>query len=298
MVHSAGESAASVARAQRDRARRLLESAERWERGAEGERRTADVLARLPQAWVTRHDLPWPGRQLANVDHVCVGPTGIFVIDTKNWSGSARLDRGVLRVAGRRRAAQVDGVRAMAAAVASVVPPAQRFAVRGVLCLVGEAQVERPELVGDVVVCTADQLLQVVATGSPVVHPHRIAEVVRALDRPPTPVPHEPPAPPVAPRPVPSSAGAPHRAPRGRRRGGRSMPGDLVRLGAAIAAAAALLAQPQVVRDAADAKSGLVASVLLPQPSSDPAPVRAPRERDRRERERPDRERPDRGQNR
>jgi hypothetical protein len=36
---------------------------------------------------VVFHDLAVPG-SLANVDHLVIGPTGVFVIDSKQWTGS------------------------------------------------------------------------------------------------------------------------------------------------------------------------------------------------------------------
>jgi Nuclease-related domain len=33
------------------------------------------------------HDLAVPGSP-ANVDHLVIGPTGLFVIDSKQWTGS------------------------------------------------------------------------------------------------------------------------------------------------------------------------------------------------------------------
>ena len=34
------------------------------------------------------HDLAVPGNTSANVDHLVIGPTGVFVIDSKQWTGS------------------------------------------------------------------------------------------------------------------------------------------------------------------------------------------------------------------
>jgi hypothetical protein len=60
-----------------------------WRRGAAGERRTARLLDRLTRdGYVVFHDLAVPGRTSANVDHLVIGPTGVFVIDSKQWSGS------------------------------------------------------------------------------------------------------------------------------------------------------------------------------------------------------------------
>jgi hypothetical protein len=62
--------------------------ARRWRRGAHGERRTARLLDRLTgDGYVVFHDLAVPG-SLTNVDHLVIGPTGVFVIDSKQWTGS------------------------------------------------------------------------------------------------------------------------------------------------------------------------------------------------------------------
>ena len=67
---------------------RPSEQARTWQRGAQGERRTARLLRRLPRhGFVVFHDLAVPGSQ-ANVDHLVIGPTGVFVIDSKQWTGS------------------------------------------------------------------------------------------------------------------------------------------------------------------------------------------------------------------
>jgi Nuclease-related domain len=57
-------------------------------RGGEGERRTARLLERLTRdGYVVFHDLAVPDSP-ANVDHLVIGPSGVFVIDSKQWSGS------------------------------------------------------------------------------------------------------------------------------------------------------------------------------------------------------------------
>jgi hypothetical protein len=39
---------------------------------------------------VVFHDLAVPGNTSANVDHLVIGPTGVFVIDSKQWTGCVR----------------------------------------------------------------------------------------------------------------------------------------------------------------------------------------------------------------
>ncbi|HZA80106.1 MAG TPA: nuclease-related domain-containing protein, partial [Actinomycetes bacterium] len=58
-----------------------------WQRGARGERRTARLLERLGRdGYVVFHDLAMPGSP-ANIDHLVVGPSGVFVVDSKQWTG-------------------------------------------------------------------------------------------------------------------------------------------------------------------------------------------------------------------
>ena len=62
---------------------------------------TADCLAPLADiGFVLLHDRRLPGRR-GNVDHVVVGPPGVFVVETKHLSGVVRVGRR-LRCEGRR----------------------------------------------------------------------------------------------------------------------------------------------------------------------------------------------------
>ena len=45
----------------------------------------------LRQGWAVLHDLAIPGSQ-ANLDHVVIGPGGVFVIDSKQYRGRLQLD--------------------------------------------------------------------------------------------------------------------------------------------------------------------------------------------------------------
>jgi hypothetical protein len=67
-----------------------------WRRGAHGERRTARLLAPLERhGFQVFHDLAIPG-SAANVDHLVVGPTGVFVIDSKRYRGHLNYSAGRL----------------------------------------------------------------------------------------------------------------------------------------------------------------------------------------------------------
>jgi hypothetical protein len=63
-----------------------------WRRGAVGERRTARLLGQLERhGWAVLHDLAVP-RSRANIDHLAIGPGGVFVIDSKHYRGRLQLD--------------------------------------------------------------------------------------------------------------------------------------------------------------------------------------------------------------
>jgi hypothetical protein len=55
-------------------------------RDAEGEERVAADLVALGQRWAVVHDLTI-GRKAANLDHLVIGPTGVFALNTKNLTG-------------------------------------------------------------------------------------------------------------------------------------------------------------------------------------------------------------------
>jgi hypothetical protein len=57
-----------------------------WRRGAEGEQRVAADLAVLGQRWAVVHDLTI-GRKGANLDHLVIGPPGVFALNTKSLTG-------------------------------------------------------------------------------------------------------------------------------------------------------------------------------------------------------------------
>jgi hypothetical protein len=63
-----------------------------WRRGAAGERRTARLLEPLEgHGWAVLHDLAIPGSR-AHLDHLVIGPGGVFVIDSKQYRGRLQLD--------------------------------------------------------------------------------------------------------------------------------------------------------------------------------------------------------------
>jgi hypothetical protein len=121
------------------------QSTKAWKTGAEGERRVAEVLTGVAGIEVL-HDRLVPGKGGANIDHIVVGPSGVFVVDAKKYSGrlEVRDVGGMFRtelrlyIAGRDRSKTVDGVLGQVAVVRTAL--GNEFAgvpVRGVLCFIG-----------------------------------------------------------------------------------------------------------------------------------------------------------------
>ena len=117
-----------------------------WARGATGERQVAAMLDRLAgEGVVALHDRRIPRRR-ANIDHLAVAPSGVWVIDAKHYRGQvAKRDVGGwfttdLRLyVGRRDCTRL--VRAMAgqveAARSALGPHWAEVAIHPLLCFVG-----------------------------------------------------------------------------------------------------------------------------------------------------------------
>jgi hypothetical protein len=136
-----------------------------WRRGAAGERRTARLLGPLErQGWVVLHDLAVPGSR-ANIDHLVIGPGGVFVIDSKQYRGRLHLDGSGRLWHGRHPLAPTLGAVSWEADQAAQVLPDSGMAVVPIMAIHG-AQVPWDK---------------VVTNGVPVVPALRLPSMLRAL---------------------------------------------------------------------------------------------------------------------
>jgi Nuclease-related domain len=70
---------------------------EKWRAGSEGERLTAKALRPLARdGWRVWHDRD--GGKATNIDHIVLGGAGVFLLDSKNYSGEANIENGELKV--------------------------------------------------------------------------------------------------------------------------------------------------------------------------------------------------------
>jgi hypothetical protein len=122
---------------------RTPQSETAWAQGAAGEELVADSLAsRCSERVVLLHDRRIPGSR-ANIDHLAVAPSGVWVIDTKNYTGKVRIERRLfgpakLRINGRDRTKLIDALDRQMAVVGAVVAELEAAVpVHGALCFVG-----------------------------------------------------------------------------------------------------------------------------------------------------------------
>jgi hypothetical protein len=119
------------------------QSTRAWQTGAIGEEALGHRLnEKVSERLLVLHDRRIPGSR-ADIDHLVVTASGVFVIDTKRYKGrpSLRVEGGVLRprveklmVGGRDRTKAVDGVLKQVEVVRSVL--GDEMPVSGVLCFI------------------------------------------------------------------------------------------------------------------------------------------------------------------
>jgi Nuclease-related domain len=149
-----------------------------------GERRTAHLLRHLEQrGWVALHDLAVPGSR-ANLDHLLIGPGGVFVVDSKQYSGRLQLVADGTLWHGRYsltlalRAVRFEADRATAVLGMPAVEAVPVVAVHGAPVPWGSLQVDQ------VTVVAAGQLTDLLRARPAVLHAPKVAWIAeRARQR-------------------------------------------------------------------------------------------------------------------
>ncbi len=118
------------------------QSTRAWASGAAGEELLAQRLAELPDTFRMLHDRRIPGTR-ANIDHIVIGPTGVWIVDAKRHKGkrpAMHVEGGFLRprveslrIGGRDGNKLVAGVRSQVEVVSAAIERPE-VRVQGVLC--------------------------------------------------------------------------------------------------------------------------------------------------------------------
>jgi hypothetical protein len=109
-----------------------------WRRGANAEHGSGDWLGRLPEGWFVFHDVSL-GERGATVDHLVIGPGGVFTLNTKDLTGTIRVNARSIAHDGRRTSylakASAEALRAASLLTAAIDRPVE---VRGLLAILAD----------------------------------------------------------------------------------------------------------------------------------------------------------------
>jgi hypothetical protein len=132
-------------------------------KGAKGEEWVAHELSFLTSDYTVFNGLRFgDGKQ--NFDHIIVGPSGIYVVETKNWKGSVEFRDGKLYAGGKEPSR--PPLRQVKAATTELVDFLDGYGFEGipvhsVLCFISTKLPEEVMNVNGVVVCTGERLFNV-----------------------------------------------------------------------------------------------------------------------------------------
>lgn len=158
--------------------------AKAWQAGAVGEGRTQRKLDLLKRyGFITLHDvLLEPGKRW-NLDHLVIGPAGIFFVDAKNWRGTITVRDGKVWRRWYAGSAQGTKTACMDDEVAKVRGMATHASARlgtkvtPVICLAGakSRHFEGVQVVSGVVIVSVDQVAPWLRDAKKVLAPELIA---------------------------------------------------------------------------------------------------------------------------
>lgn len=158
-------------------------SAEPMERLARRHRArpTGAILEALhAEGWSVFTDVRWPGSRRGSVDHVVVGPPGVFVIDVKDWAGRIEVRDNSFWCRGRRQHRVVGQASEAAHAVAGLVSGPAASTVRSAICF------ERDEaLVGwcyEVMICSTANVREMLTRRPPMLSAEEVTLASIELD--------------------------------------------------------------------------------------------------------------------
>ncbi len=162
-----------------------LVAARRIEQGNAGERRVAQLLDIIDgTGWVMLHDRYKSLTSPANLDHVAVGPPGVLVIDSKNWTGGRlRYDERGMAIGRYRRDDELLNAKVDADIVRRVATTAvPDVGVLGVLAFVEDVGLPGPVHHQHVVLLQAEQLLAWLTSQPARLTPAQVHQLGSTLD--------------------------------------------------------------------------------------------------------------------
>jgi hypothetical protein len=159
-----------------------------WYRGAQGEIIVGGILATLPLEWTSFHALPI-GKKDADIDHIVVGPGGVFTINTKHHNNKGIWVAGrTLMVSGRKHP-HIPSAETEAKRVTTLLSegmPLARPVIKPVVVLVAPRSLSIKKKPKQVQVITASALRRWLLKHPVILDETGLAQVAAILDDPAT----------------------------------------------------------------------------------------------------------------
>jgi hypothetical protein len=151
------------------------------EHGGPGAQVVGSALELLgPDGFEALHDVRSPGRPPAEIDHVVVGPPGVFVVHTESWAGAVTVEAQTLRQNGYTRVQQTEAVHRSALVVGLSLGASWAAFVVPVICLTGTAELV-PTQAGPVTVLSVNHLSAWLLSQPGRLSPVDVQQVMRSL---------------------------------------------------------------------------------------------------------------------
>ena len=152
-----------------------------WYKGALGEIAVGQILERLGPEWTVLHAVP-VGAGASDIDHVLIGPGGVFTLNTKNHTGQSVWVAGrTLMVSGKKQRHLYNASHEAARAAKLLTRGVNAtVAVTGVVVVVAPKSMTVRERPSDVAVVTDRRLLQWLSDRPNVLTPRQTAAITAA----------------------------------------------------------------------------------------------------------------------
>lgn len=149
--------------------------------GARGEERVSGILQALPDTYHVFNDFVACG---AHVDHVVVGPAGVFALETKFWRGRVTVEEGYVLVDGRlpSRAPLGQVLRETRKVRKALVKLGWDGPVTPILVFASDSFRERIAEVQGVVIINSSEILRSFATERVVLQPADLDRLVSLME--------------------------------------------------------------------------------------------------------------------
>ena len=145
--------------------------------GARGEESVASILKQIPDSYHVFNDY-------LHVDHVVVGPAGVFAVETKCWNGPVTIEDGQILINGRLpNRAPLNQVKDEARLVAEALKKlGWAGSVTPLLIFASNSFVPRRVELDRVVVMNASELIDSFKTDRIVLSPSEVERLVRLME--------------------------------------------------------------------------------------------------------------------